>query len=66
MRNKTLTSLSLLASVLIVSSAMADSVGEPGRSSDKANPLNNVYFSEQHLHTANLPDAFTMGTRNKF
>ena len=25
---------------------------------------NNVYFGEQHLHTANSPDAFAMGTRN--
>ena len=28
------------------------------------NPLNNVYFGEQHLHTANSPDAFSFGTRN--
>ena len=38
--------------------------GEPGRSSGKKNPLNNVYFGEQHLHTANSPDAFAMGVRN--
>jgi hypothetical protein len=31
---------------------------------DKPNPLNNCYFGEQHLHTANSPDAFAMGTRN--
>ncbi len=31
---------------------------------DKPNPLNNVYFGEQHLHTANSPDAFAFGTRN--
>ena len=42
----------------------ADSIGEPGRSSGKKNPLNNVYFGEQHLHTRNSPDAFAMGTRN--
>ena len=42
----------------------ADRVGEPGRKSGKANPLNNVYFGEQHLHTANSPDAFSFGTRN--
>ena len=41
-----------------------DSVGEPGRKPGKANPLNNVYFGEQHLHTANSPDAFSFGTRN--
>jgi hypothetical protein len=39
-------------------------VGEPGRASDTPNPLKNVYFGEQHLHTANSPDAFAMGTRN--
>ena len=42
----------------------ADSAGEPGRSSGKPNPLNNVYFGEQHLHTQNSPDAYAMGTRN--
>ncbi len=31
---------------------------------EKPNPLNNVYFGEQHLHTQNSPDAFGMGTRN--
>jgi hypothetical protein len=44
--------------------ATADSAGEPGRDSGKANPLKNVYFGEQHLHTADSPDAFAMGTRN--
>ena len=41
----------------------ADSAGEPGRSSGKANPLKNVYFGEQHIHTAASPDAFAVGTR---
>ena len=39
-------------------------VGEPGRSSDKPNPLKNVYFGEQHLHTSASPDAFAVGTRS--
>jgi len=57
--------LYLLCSILAVSGAWAaDPVGEPGRSSGKKNPLNNVYFGEQHLHTVNSPDAFAMGTRN--
>jgi hypothetical protein len=56
-------SLLCLATAL-PTAALADSAGEPGRSSGKANPLNNVYFGEQHLHTANSPDAFAMGTRN--
>jgi hypothetical protein len=57
--------LFLLGLMLVVSGAWAaDPVGEPGRSSSKKNPLNNVYFGEQHLHTQNSPDAFAMGTRN--
>lgn len=39
----------------------ADSIGEPGRVEGKANPLKNVYFGEQHLHTRNSFDAFTVG-----
>lgn len=41
----------------------ADSLGEPGRGSGKPNPLKNVYFGEQHLHTQDSADAFAMGTR---
>ncbi len=29
----------------------------------KPNPLRNVYFGEQHLHTSASPDAFAVGTR---
>ena len=36
--------------LLITSIATADTIGEPGRSAAKPNPLNNVYFGEQHLH----------------
>jgi len=66
MRNRTgVITLSILcAALLAVNAIAADSAGEPGRSSGKANPLNNVYFGEQHLHTANSPDAYAMGTRN--
>ena len=57
--------LSILCTALFAASAFAaDSVGEPGRSTGKKNPLNNVYFGEQHMHTVNSPDAFAMGTRN--
>jgi len=57
--------LYLLGSMLVVSGAWAkDPVGEPGRNAKKPNPLNNVYFGEQHLHTQNSPDAYAMGTRN--
>jgi hypothetical protein len=49
---KTKLSIALTCTVLAASSATyADSIGEPGRSSDGPNPLNNVYFGEQHLHT---------------
>ena len=51
--------LALTASV----SGLADSIGEPGRDAGGANPLKNVYFGEQHLHTRNSPDAFVVGTR---
>jgi hypothetical protein len=40
-----------------------DSVGEPGRGDRGSNPLNNVYFGEQHLHTSSSADAFAFGTR---
>ena len=70
MKKKTITAagsfaLLLLCSLLVVSGAWAkDPMGEPGRGSGKKNPLKNVYFGEQHMHTVNSPDAFAMGTRN--
>ena len=55
--------LSVLCSALFSANAFAaDPAGEPGRSAGGKNPLKNVYFGEQHLHTVNSPDAF--GTRN--
>ena len=64
MRSKTI-ALCVMGAMVFVSSALAaDSAGEPGRAAGKKNPLNNVYFGEQHLHTQNSPDAFAMGTRN--
>ena len=57
--------LSVLCSALFATSALADDpIGEPGRNSGKKNPLKNVYFGEQHMHTVNSPDAFAFGTRN--
>ena len=66
MRSKTiLTTLSFFLSAFFTDSALAsDSAGEPGRSAGGKNPLNNVYFGEQHLHTEDSPGAFAMGTRN--
>ena len=71
MRNKTMRNkvgvvlLSSLCSAMFVSGAFAaDSIGEPDHDSGKPNPLNNVFFGEQHLHTSASPDAFACGTRN--
>ena len=66
MRTKTgIFTLAVLCVALFAAGGVAaDSVGEPGRSSGKTNPLKNVYFGEQHMHTVNSPDAFAFGTRN--
>lgn len=54
--------LVVVSSMLFLAGAWAaDSAGEPGRSSGKKNPLKNVYFGEEHLHTRNSFDAFTAG-----
>jgi hypothetical protein len=62
-RNKAgLLTLSVLFSALLGANAFAaDSTGEPGRSAGGKNPLKNVYFGEQHLHTSSSFDAFTIG-----
>ena len=41
--------------------ADASAIGEPGRDSGKPNPLKNVYFGEEHMHTRNSFDAYTIG-----
>ena len=63
MRNKVgVLTLSVLCSALLSANAFAaDSAGEPGRSAGGKNPLKNVYFGEQHMHTRNSFDAFTLG-----
>ena len=67
MKNVCVTMLSTLCSMLVVTSAMAaDPVGEPGRSAGGKNPLKNVYFGEEHLHTTNSPDAFVIGARGSW
>ena len=48
--------------VLSVASVSAQSIGEPGREAGNKNPLKNVYFGEQHMHTENSFDAFTIGS----
>jgi hypothetical protein len=52
-----------LLGVAVAGAAHAQSVGEPGRDGSKPNPLKNVYFGEQHMHTSASPDAFAVGTR---
>jgi hypothetical protein len=50
---------------LLAPTAWAQSpVGEPGKGGSGPNPLKNVYFGEQHLHSQDSPDAYSMGTRN--
>ncbi len=54
----------VLSTFTFASGALAqNSTSEPARGSSGANPLKNVYFGEQHLHTSNSPDAFVVGTR---
>ncbi|MCP4261570.1 MAG: DUF3604 domain-containing protein [Planctomycetes bacterium] len=54
----------LLCLALLATGALAqDTAGEAGSTSNKPNPLRNVYFGEQHLHTRNSPDAFASGSR---
>jgi hypothetical protein len=58
MKTKKRTIIMVLAIAVVCSFAI-------GRVNAKAkpNPLRNVYFGEQHLHTAASPDAFAIGTR---
>ncbi len=53
--------LFLIAMLFTSGAWAADAIGEPGREAGKANPLKNVYFGEQHMHTRNSFDAFTLG-----
>jgi hypothetical protein len=64
MKTMNLSVASLLCTAMAMPVAFADSPGEPGRNVGKTNPLKNVYFGEQHIHTSASPDAFAFGTRN--
>jgi hypothetical protein len=46
-----------------VSCSFAQSIGEPRRDSEGPNPVKNVYFGEEHIHTSASPDAFAIGAR---
>jgi hypothetical protein len=64
MKNTTTTALAVLSLLLHTAEPFAaDSAGEPGRGNKGPNPLNNVYFGEEHLHSNASPDAFAFGTR---
>ena len=52
---------SLAVSAGASAAAPKDSAGEPDRHTGQANPLKNVYFGEEHMHTRNSFDAFTIG-----
>ena len=43
--------------------ATTEAAGESSQTGNPPNLLRNVYFGEQHLHTANSPDAFVIGVR---
>ena len=62
-KNSAIVALMLFALPAVGSAQAAGPVGEPGRTSGKPNPLKNVYFGEQHLHTQNSFDAWTVGVR---
>ena len=65
MRSNLFCSTALVAMIALAQSATAqESVGQPQGEPGKPNPLNNVYFGEQHLHTSASPDAFAFGTRS--
>lgn len=52
----------LVSSTMLTSVAIAaDPVGQPVGEKGKPNPLKNVYFGEQHMHTSSSFDAFTVG-----
>ena len=59
--------LAIAVSIALAPLASAEqTVGEPGRDDRGKNPLRNVYFGEQHLHTQASPDSFSVGNRGNF
>ncbi|MEP0133436.1 MAG: DUF3604 domain-containing protein [Eudoraea sp.] len=51
----------VLISIMFGYSSIAQTNGEPGNGENGPNPLKNVYFGEEHMHTRNSFDAFTVG-----
>ncbi len=60
-RNRIYNLFLCVVSLTVAPLAWADSVGEPGRGANEPNPLNNVYFGEQHLHTSTSVEAYMQG-----
>ena len=60
---KAMKAMTILVAGTMALPALAESIGEPGRGDRGPNPLMNVYFGEQHLHTVASADAFSFGTR---
>ena len=62
-----LNKFSIMSSIILLmmlgntSAADDGSIGEPDRNDKGPNPLKNVYFGEQHMHTRTSFDAFTAG-----
>ena len=55
-------SAALMCSVMLAPGAFAqENAGQPQGEAGKPNPLNNVYFGEQHLHTTASADAYIQG-----
>ena len=51
-------SVALCLALVLAATPVRAGDGEPGRADSKSNPLRNVYFGEQHLHTHDSPDAY--------
>jgi hypothetical protein len=51
----------LMLSTALATGAVAQNVGQPTGEAGQPNPLNNVYFGEQHLHTTASADAYIQG-----
>jgi hypothetical protein len=60
----TIAAVCLLSAAPSLNALAQGNSGQPKGEAGKPNPLKNVYFGEQHMHTVNSPDAFAFGTRN--
>lgn len=52
-----------LSFLCIANLSAQETNAEPNRDPEKPNPLRNVYFGEEHIHTSASPDAFAIGSR---